>query len=87
MSSKSYWAKRKLARMDEYHKDSDKVIGKNLEAYQDSINDIDEQMRNILKSFTASNKMTLEEAKKYLTIGESKDFIENLKKTIDNIQH
>lgn len=86
MSSKSYWAKRKRVRMDEYHKDSDKVIGKVLEAYQDSINDIDEQMRSILKTFTASNKMTLEEAKKYLTIGESKDFIENIKKTIDNIQ-
>lgn len=84
--SNDYWTKRKRARMDEYHKDNDKVIGKVLEAYQDSINDIDEQMRNILKTFTASNKMTLEEAKKYLTIGESKDFIENLKKTIDHIQ-
>lgn len=85
MKSKDYWAKRKRARMDEYHKGSDKVIGKVLEAYQGSIDDINEQMSNILKTFTASNKMSLEEAKQYLTASESKDFIENLKKTIDNV--
>lgn len=86
MKSNDYWAKRKRARMDKYHKDSDKVIGKVLEAYQDSISDIEKQMSNILKTFTASNKMTSEEVKKYLNIGESKEFIENLKNTIDHIQ-
>ena len=86
MKNKGYWAKRKRVRMDEYHRDSDKVIGKVLEAYQSSIDDINEQMSNILKTFTASNKISLEEAKQYLTTSESKDFIENLKKTIDNIQ-
>lgn len=85
MSSKRYWAKRKLARMDEYHKDSDRVIGKVLEAYQGSIYDINEQISSILKTFTTANKMTLDEAKQYLTIPESKDFIENLKQTIDRV--
>lgn len=72
--------------MDEYHKDSDRVIGKILEAYQGSIDDINKQMSDILKTFTAANKISLEEAKQYLTIPESKDFIENLKNTIANVQ-
>lgn len=72
--------------MDEYHKDNDKVIGKVLEAYQGSIDDINKQMSDILKTFTASNKISLEEAKQYLTTAESKDFIENLKNTIANVQ-
>lgn len=85
MKNSRYWAKRKLERMDEYHKDNDKVIGKVLEAYQDSIKEINEQMAKILKTYSATSGMAAEEALKYLTIGESKEFIENLKKTINYI--
>lgn len=85
MSSK-YWAKRARKRMDDYHKDSDRVIGKVLESHQAAIDDINTEMGKIFKTYTAVHKMAPEEAQKYLTIEEKKEFIENLKKSVNYVQ-
>lgn len=85
MKNKEYWKLRSLSRMDSYHKDADKTIGKVLEAYQASIDDINEQMAKIFNKYAASSKLSMDEAKQYLTTAESKEFLDNLRKTIDNV--
>lgn len=72
--------------MDDYHKDSDRVIGKVLESYQAAIDEIDEEMSKIFKTYMVNGKLTPEEANMYLNTTESKDFIDNLKNTISNIK-
>ncbi|WP_139904455.1 minor capsid protein [Clostridium thermarum] len=77
-----YWGERARQRMDDYHKDSDRVIGKILESYQAAIEEINAAMQKILNTYSKDAKLSMEEAKKYLTIGEKKEFIDNLKTTI-----
>ncbi|WP_163195460.1 minor capsid protein [Clostridium thermarum] len=84
--SNKYWAERARQRMDGYHRDSDRVIGKVLEAYQAAIEEINTAIQKILNTYSKDAKLSMEEAKKYLTIVEKKEFIENLKKAINYVQ-
>lgn len=86
MKSNKYWAQRSHLRMDAVQRQNDRVIGKVLEAYQDSQAEIDAEMQKILGTYAKNGKITMEEALQYLSNPDSKAYLDRLKKTISTIE-
>ena len=86
MDSRTYWAQRALARMDSYHKDNDRVVGKVLEAYQAAIKDIDADIERILGAYAKNGSLTREEALQKLTNLEARQTLDSLEKSISGVK-
>ena len=66
MRSDTYWSNRSNKRMEIYHKDSNRVILKIANAYENAIKEINQDIERMLDNFMIGNALTKLEAKKFL---------------------
>lgn len=71
--------------MDEYHKDSDQVVGKVLEAYQTALDEINASMNKIFNTYAKNGSLSNEEALRRLTNLEAKETLASLEKIVSEV--
>lgn len=81
-----YWEKRSEARMEQYHRDTDKTIFTIQKAYDKAIRDIDIDIKTIIEKFSLDSGLTPAEVKQLLNTRITTKEMDELRRMIASIQ-
>lgn len=84
--SNAYWRKRANARMEYYHRSSDKTINTVTRAYDRAIEDINREIQDIFERYSDNGMLSNQEARTILNTPISRTEIDDLKNTITTIK-
>lgn len=82
----SYWEKRANARMEYYHRSSDKTINTVTRAYDKAIEDINKEIQDIFERYSDNGILSPQEARAILNTSISRAEIDDLKNAISTIK-
>lgn len=87
MRSDTYWSNRSNKRMEIYHKDSNRVILKIANAYENAIKEIDQDIERMFESYAKGNGLTHSKAKRLLNAKIPNPLMEWLKKKLPTVKN
>lgn len=85
--SDTYWSNRSNKRMETYHKDSDCVILKIANAYENAIKEINQDIERMFESYAKGNGLTRSKAKRLLNAKIPNPLMEWLKKKLPTVKN
>ena len=87
MRSDTYWSNRSNKRMEIYHKDSNRVILKIANAYENAIKEINQDIERMFESYAKGNDLTPSKAKRLLNAKIPNPLMEWLKKKLPTVKN
>lgn len=87
MRSDTYWSNRSNKRMEIYHKDSNRVILKIANAYENAIKEINQDIERMFESYAKGNGLTHSKAKRLLSAKILNPLMEWLKKKLPTVKN
>lgn len=84
--SDTYWSNRANKRMETYHKASNRVVLKISDAYEEAINEINQDIKRMLGNFMEGNQLTQSEAKKLLNQKIKTDLMQQYQKILLTVE-
>ena len=87
MRSDTYWSNRSNKRMEIYHKDSNRVILKIANAYENAIKEINQDIERMFESYAKGNGLTHSKAKRLLNAKIPNPLMEWLKKKLPTVKN